>query len=73
MGPHLVGTVEAETDQAAALKQVHQELHVTLAITVTTYKEYTDFKHQESPTYRPGDLVMVVCDCTTVTIEYLAK
>ncbi|KAJ9050170.1 Chromobox protein 5 [Entomophthora muscae] len=59
MGPQLISNVEAATDQAAALKQVHQELHVTLAAAITTYKEYTDHKRQEGPTYRPSDLVMV--------------
>ncbi|KAJ9061000.1 hypothetical protein DSO57_1024981 [Entomophthora muscae] len=54
MGPCLVSNVEASTDQAAALKWVHQELQVTLAAAVTTYKEYTDCKRQEGPTYRPG-------------------
>ncbi|KAJ9081106.1 hypothetical protein DSO57_1018264 [Entomophthora muscae] len=59
MGPQKVRNVEAATDQAAALKQVHQEKKITLAAAVTTYKEYTDCKRQEGPTYKPCELVMI--------------
>ncbi|KAJ9079109.1 hypothetical protein DSO57_1038882 [Entomophthora muscae] len=63
--------MEAATDQAAALKQVHQELQVTLAAAVTTYKEYTDCKHHEGPTYRLGDLVMV--DACNMKLKVLCR
>ncbi|KAJ9054147.1 hypothetical protein DSO57_1017622 [Entomophthora muscae] len=59
MGPRIVSNVKSANNQATALKQAYQELQVTLSAAVTTYKEYTDIKRQEGPTYQKSDQVMV--------------
>ncbi|KAJ9052808.1 hypothetical protein DSO57_1030532 [Entomophthora muscae] len=63
--------MEDATDQATALKQIHQELQVTISAAVTTYKKYADCKRQEGSTYRPGDLVMV--DAHNMKLKVLCR